>query len=64
MDQQAVDQTRDEDEIYNPPPSITESANVKQYDAIYQRSLEDPEGFWAERAQELEWYEPWDQGAG
>ena len=61
MDQQLVDQAGNEDEIYDPPPSITEAANVKEYQATYRRSLDDPEGFWAERAAELEWYEPWDK---
>jgi len=30
-------------------------------DAVYQRSLEDPEGFWAEAAREIDWYSPWDR---
>jgi acetyl-CoA synthetase len=37
------------------------AANVKEYEAEYQRSLADPEGFWAERARELEWFREWDQ---
>jgi len=30
-------------------------------DAVYQRSLEDPEGFWADAAKEIDWYSPWDR---
>ena len=31
------------------------------YDAIYKRSLEDPEGFWGEAAAALHWEKPWDR---
>ena len=30
-----------------------------EYDAIYARSIADPEGFWAEQAANLDWFEPW-----
>ncbi|MBT5414910.1 MAG: AMP-binding protein, partial [Rhodospirillaceae bacterium] len=32
-----------------------------EFDAVYRRSIEDPEGFWAEAAQGIDWIEPWDQ---
>ncbi len=47
------------DEIYNPSSHVTAQAHVKEYETLYQRSLDDPSGFWAERAEELEWFEPW-----
>ena len=31
------------------------------YDAAYQRSLTDPEGFWADAARDLHWYKRWDR---
>jgi propionyl-CoA synthetase len=31
------------------------------YQALYQRSLTDPEGFWAEAAEELHWHRKWDR---
>ncbi len=31
------------------------------YEAAYRRSIEDPEGYWAEFAAELHWYKPWDK---
>ena len=31
-----------------------------RYDAVYKRSIEDPEGFWAEAAEAVHWYEKWD----
>ncbi|WXG53164.1 MAG: propionyl-CoA synthetase [Candidatus Sedimenticola sp. (ex Thyasira tokunagai)] len=31
------------------------------YEEIYTRSMEDPEGFWAEAAADIDWYKPWDK---
>lgn len=31
------------------------------YDEVYDRSLKDPEGFWSEAAQEIDWIETWNQ---
>ncbi|HEX4020869.1 MAG TPA: acetate--CoA ligase [Acidobacteriaceae bacterium] len=35
--------------------------NLAEYEALYQRSVEDPEGFWAEAAHDLHWFTPWKQ---
>jgi acetyl-CoA synthetase len=48
-------------EVYHPPSEIAAAANVQEYDKLYRRSIEDPESFWAERAEELEWYKRWDK---
>ena len=32
-----------------------------RYQEIYRRSLEDPDGFWAEAATAIDWDEPWDR---
>ena len=31
------------------------------YRAVHQRSLRDPEGFWAEQAKAIDWTRPWDK---
>jgi len=31
------------------------------YDQTYRRSLDDPEGFWADAAQGIDWIKPWDR---
>ena len=31
------------------------------YQEIYQRSLDDPAGFWGPIAEELQWFRPWDR---
>jgi acetyl-CoA synthetase len=61
MDQQVVNQSQSETELYFPPPDIVASANAPEYEKLYQHSLDDPESFWAERAGELEWFRQWDQ---
>ena len=32
-----------------------------RYEEVYRRSLEDPEGFWAEAAEDVFWYRRWDR---
>ncbi|MFQ5651128.1 MAG: acetate--CoA ligase [bacterium] len=50
-----------QDKVYQPDKSIIENAHVKDYDALYKRSIEDREGFWAEEADKLEWSRKWDK---
>ncbi len=47
-------------EIYNPPQNIVENTHVtaEQYEEMYARSIADPDGFWAEQAQRLDWITP------
>ncbi|MBF0265794.1 MAG: acetate--CoA ligase [Gammaproteobacteria bacterium] len=36
--------------------------NVEKYQQMYQQSIDDPEGFWAQQATDyLTWYKPWDK---
>jgi len=44
-----------------PPPHVAQQATLKDFDAAYTRSIEDPEGFWSEVALELDWFSPWDK---
>ncbi|MCK9293600.1 MAG: AMP-binding protein, partial [Desulfobulbaceae bacterium] len=54
-----------EERIFLPPADRQAQAYVKsmdEYRAHYKRSMEDPEGFWAERAEELiSWDKKWDK---
>ncbi len=61
MAQTAAKDTELEGEVYFPDPGIVEQANAPEYEEMYQRSLKDPEGFWGDRAGELEWYKKWDK---
>ena len=42
-------------------PTGTRMWPSKRYTEIHQRSLQDPEGFWAEEARKLDWYKTWDR---
>jgi acetyl-CoA synthetase len=42
-----------------PPRSLVENARLRNYAEEYSRSVEHPETFWAQAAQELEWFQPW-----
>ena len=46
------------DKTYPVPQAWSERAIVKaaDYRAMYQRSLKDPNGFWAEQAKRIHWY--------
>ncbi|PLX48417.1 MAG: acetate--CoA ligase [Desulfobulbaceae bacterium] len=54
-----------ENRVFEPPAEGQATAHIKsmdEYKAIYKRSIEDPEGFWAERAEELiTWNKKWDK---
>ena len=59
--EQQLDHLSKEAEIIQPPASLVANANLKDYEAEYRRSIEDPEGFWAEVASQLHWFKPWDK---
>src|SRR3990172_2529825 len=70
MEQTAVETSKNEEvesrgsltgEVFHPSPDVVNTANVKDYENLYQRSLEDPQGFWGEEAEELEWYQKWEK---
>ncbi|MHB1340518.1 MAG: acetate--CoA ligase [Coriobacteriia bacterium] len=50
--------------VVQPAAWVSERAHVQtmeEYEALYQRSVEDPEGFWADMAEEmLHWHKKWD----
>ncbi|MGB9823011.1 acetate--CoA ligase [Thermodesulfovibrio sp.] len=62
---QGIDVLLKEQRTFPPPKEISEKAYIKsmaEYEAIYKRSVEDPEGFWAEIAeQNISWYKKWDK---
>jgi acetyl-CoA synthetase len=51
----------DDVNIFNPSLKVTEQANIKDYDKIYNYSVTHPEEFWEEQAGYLEWYRKWDK---
>jgi len=55
----------DEKRTFPPSKELSAKAHIKniaEYDAMYKRSVEDPEGFWGEMAEKnLTWYKKWDK---
>jgi acetyl-CoA synthetase len=52
-----------ESKIYDVPEAFAKSAhlNAEQYKTMYEQSVTDPAGFWAEQAKQfLHWDKPWD----
>jgi acetyl-CoA synthetase len=58
-DPQHIDALLEEDRIFPPPPRFAEDAVVAD-DSVYEQAASDPEAFWAEEADRLEWSRPWD----
>jgi len=48
---------------FSPSAEFTANAHIKsmeQYQEMYDRSVNDPDGFWAEQAERLTWFKKWD----
>ncbi len=48
--------------VYPPSTEFSAGAHVKsmeEYQALYDRSVADPEAFWAEQAERISWFEKW-----
>jgi hypothetical protein len=49
--------------VFDPPKEFVEKAHIKsmeEYKELYKKSIEDPQGFWAEMAEEyLDWFKRW-----
>ena len=53
-----------EKRVFPPPEAFSGAAHIKsleEYRRLYDRSVKDPEGFWAEHAQGLVWSRKWDR---
>lgn len=59
MQTEGIEQLLHAENEIRPPASLVARARLRDYPAEYKRSVEDPDGFWAEVAQELEWFQPW-----
>jgi acetyl-CoA synthetase len=53
-----------ESRVFPPPPEFASRAHVsslEQYEALWNRAKDDPDGFWGEMAGLLDWSRPWDK---
>lgn len=51
-----------EDRVFEPPKKGFEDAWIKsmdQYREMYKRSIEDPDGFWGDAAEDFVWFKKW-----
>ena len=52
--------------VFKPDYRDTEKSHIPDmtaYKELYDKSVKDPEGFWAEQAERLDWYKKWDKVA-
>jgi len=61
MNQPSANQTPGNGDLFYPSPNLSTQISKQEYERQYQRSIEDPLDFWAERAAELEWRQPWEK---
>jgi acetyl-CoA synthetase len=65
MSTESIEVLMAEKRTFPPSKEFSERAHIKsmeEYEKIYKRSVEDPEGFWAEMAdKQLTWYRKWDK---
>ena len=64
LSSQDLESTLRENRVFPPPEEFSKHAHIKsleEYEAMYKRSIEDPEAFWAGIAKELHWFKPWDK---
>ncbi len=64
MSEGGITSMMEEKRIFPSPKDFSKKAYIKsmdEYKKIYKRSMDDPEGFWAEMAQDLDWYKKWNK---
>jgi acetyl-CoA synthetase len=64
MPEGGITSMMEEKRIFNSPKEFSKKAYIKsmdEYKKIYKRSIDDPEGFWGEMAQQLDWYKKWNK---
>src|SRR6516164_1816105 len=62
MSETNIESLLKEQRVFPPTPEFAKHAHIhspEAYESISKRAEEDPEGFWAEIAGELQWFSPW-----
>ena len=60
--QGSITSVLNETRVFPPPASFSQAAQISslaQYEELWNRAKDDPEGFWAEQAGAVEWFSPW-----
>ncbi|HEX9093177.1 MAG TPA: acetate--CoA ligase [Coriobacteriia bacterium] len=62
---EAIESVSQESRVFDPPDWVRDRAYInsrEQYEEMYKRSIDDPEGFWGDAADEfLTWHKKWDK---
>ncbi|MBI3815163.1 MAG: acetate--CoA ligase [Nitrospinae bacterium] len=65
MSKESIDVLLAEKRVFPPSKEFSERAHIKsigEYERLYKRSIEDPEGFWSEMAEKhITWFKKWDR---
>ncbi len=70
LDWETTDRVLKEERLFKPSQDVINNANITQYmkkrgftnwDELYSWSIKNPEEFWADVAQELNWFKKWDK---
>ena len=64
MSESKITSVLNEERVFQPQADFSAQAYWKDldaYKAAHKRSIEDPEGFWAEAARQLTWFTPWNK---
>ena len=60
--QGSITSVLNETRVFPPPAAFSKAAQISslaQYEELWNRAKDDPEGFWAEQAGAVEWFSPW-----
>src|SRR5215208_3967988 len=60
---QEIESVLTESRVFPPPPAFSAQAHIssmEQYRQMAKEAEDDPEGYWARRADELHWFKKWD----
>jgi len=63
MAQVDIESVLKEERVFEPRQEFSAQAHIKnlsEYESLYKQAQDDPEGFWANMAKELDWFKPWD----
>ncbi len=64
MKRKQKEPTSEEKLVYEPSDTVQMKASIKRmedYKELYQKSIKDPEKFWAELSEQLDWSKKWDK---
>jgi acetyl-CoA synthetase len=64
MAQVDIESVLKEERVFEPRQEFSARAHIKnlsEYERLYKQAQDDPDGFWASMAKELDWFKPWDK---